>query len=246
MKKKYSNRSHNLSLLTMVANALDELCEELVFVGGCTTALFITSPTAPDARHTQDVDCIVDVLSLPEYYQFAKKLQKKGFRQSSEDEVICRWRRNAILLDIMPTNEKIFGFASGWYKNAVHNTQSLDLSHQRTIKIVTPPYFLATKIDAFKDRGKNDYLASRDLEDIVSVIDGRKEIIDEIKQSDKMVSNFLRTEFKKFLADTNFHDAIPGHLNYTELSEERTKIVIDRFRSIANLPIDKEIESVTS
>jgi hypothetical protein len=34
--------------------------------------------------------------------------------------------------------------------------------------MVTAPYFLATKIEAFYGRGKKDFLASHDMEDIIN------------------------------------------------------------------------------
>ena len=39
--------------------------------------------------------------------------------------------------------------------------------------MVTAPYFMATKIEAFYGRGGDDFLGSHDMEDIITVIDGR-------------------------------------------------------------------------
>ncbi|MFC3530398.1 hypothetical protein ACFOMH_19700 [Paracoccus mangrovi] len=52
-----------LYMLETVAEAIgDDLRDRLVFVGGCTTALFITDPiTLEDVRLTNDVDLIVDL-----------------------------------------------------------------------------------------------------------------------------------------------------------------------------------------
>lgn len=43
------------------------------------------------------------------------------------------------------------------------------------------PYFCATKLEAFGGRGKNDYLASHDLEDLITVVDGRPELLEDHK-----------------------------------------------------------------
>lgn len=40
-----------------------------LYLGGCTTGLFITDPEFPDVRYTLDVDCIVDVISLNQYHR---------------------------------------------------------------------------------------------------------------------------------------------------------------------------------
>ncbi|MBU0674360.1 MAG: hypothetical protein KJ950_06930, partial [Proteobacteria bacterium] len=47
------------------------------------------------------------------------------------------------------------------------------------INLVTAPYFLAGKFAAFAGRGNGDYLMSHDMEDIVAVLDGRPEIVED-------------------------------------------------------------------
>ena len=79
---------------------------------------------------------------------------------------------------------------------AIKNAESVELEKGLTIQLVSPPYFLATKVEAFKGRGGRDYMASHDMEDIITVLDGRPEIISEIRSSSE--------ELKTFLADT-FH-----------------------------------------
>jgi len=49
------------------------------------------------------------------------------------------------------------------------------------IRIASAPHFLATKVEAFLGRGNNDFMGSADMEDIITIIDGRTEIIQEIK-----------------------------------------------------------------
>lgn len=60
----------NLAMLEIVARKLEELNDEVVYLGGCTTALFINDPLSLDVRPTKDVDCIVDIISLREYHKF--------------------------------------------------------------------------------------------------------------------------------------------------------------------------------
>ena len=48
------------------------------------------------------------------------------------------------------------------------------------LKLISPVAFLATKHVAFIDRGNGDYYASHDLEDFVTVIDGREMIVTEV------------------------------------------------------------------
>lgn len=229
-----NNRAHaNLVMLKFVARKLGDIKEDVVFLGGCTTALFVNDPVSPDIRITLDVDCIVDVLSLKDYYQLEKKLSKLGFKKSIGDEVICRWHYDDVILDVMPTNEKILGFSNRWYKEAIENAIQYKIDPDLFIKVVTAPYFLATKLEAFKSRGKKDYLMSHDFEDIISIVDGRLELLDEITSIDKNLRIYLKNEFSEFLKDDNFISYLPGQLNYGSVTAERTKIVLERIHQIA-------------
>jgi len=42
-------------------------------------------------------------------------------------------------------------------------------------------YFCATKLEAFGVEVKGDYLSSHDLEELISVVDGRLELVDEMQ-----------------------------------------------------------------
>jgi hypothetical protein len=53
----------NLQLLVDAARLLKPILNELVFVGGCTTALLITDKAAADVRPTYDVDAIAEITS---------------------------------------------------------------------------------------------------------------------------------------------------------------------------------------
>lgn len=225
-------KSANLQMLQFIAEKLGELCNEIVFIGGCAASLLISDIVSPDVRQTMDVDCIIDVISLVKYNQLGKQLRKKGFKQSSQDNVLCRWRIDEFILDIMPIDKNILGFTNRWYKTAIQCANSIILNNEITINIISSPYFLATKLEAFYDRGRSDYFASHDLEDIISVIDGRTEVVDEVLNSDKTVREFIATSFSKMLINRKFQDALPGHLNYGAILDERVKIVSERMQQI--------------
>jgi hypothetical protein len=133
----------------------------------------------------------------------------------------------------MPTDENILGFSNIWYKLAVREANHVKLNNDISIWLISPSYFLATKIEAFKGRGKEDYFASHDLEDIISVIDGRSELIDDIEKSGEEIKGFLAEEFANLINNTRFREALPGHLYNSPPGSE--KVVIDRIREIASL-----------
>lgn len=235
MKAIKTNLEINLHMLEVVANMLGELRDQVVFAGGCATALLITDPAIPDVRQTIDVDCIVDVVTQADYHKIENQLRQLGFYQSLKDEVICRWRikREPFYLDIMPTEERILGFSNNWYKLAIMHAKEVKLKNKLKIKLISPPYFLATKIEAFKGRGNNDFLASHDLEDIIAVIEGRLELIDEVKDSDEQVKQFIAKEFGILMKNIRFVESLPGHLS-TSLPEN-IKLITQKINEIIKI-----------
>jgi len=231
-----NTRDVNIQMITTVARRLGNLREKVVFVGGCATGLFITDPAMPEVRVTKDVDVIIDIATRMEYSRLEADLRSKGFRNDiSEDAPLCRWLVNGIKVDVMPTQEDILGFSNHWYLPAIENANYVQLEKELAIKLVTPPYFLATKIEAFKGRGEGDYMASHDMEDIITVLDGRREIIDEIKSSSDKLKTFLSRTFRIFLADENFLDAIPGQLLPDQANQARVPRLLKILEEIANI-----------
>ena len=223
----------NLRMLEFVATKLGDIRNDVVFLGGCTTGLFISDPLVPDVRYTLDVDCIVDVISRNQYYQLEKKLNKQGFKKSITEDVICRWFYDDVILDVMPTDETILGFGNRWYKQAIASSNLYLLAESLEIRVVTAPYFLATKFEAFKTRGKMDFYASHDFEDIVSVLDGRLEIVDEIKNCDSILQEYLINSLREIMLSPSFKGAIPGHFaQYGSIANDRIELLEQKLTSI--------------
>jgi predicted nucleotidyltransferase len=165
----------NTELLIRMAEALGELRERMAFVGGCATALLITDPAAAPVRVTQDVDAIVAIASAHEYRRLMEALRKRGFSQSlAEGEPPYRLSLGGMKLDILPTDERVLGFSNRWYEVAFLTAVRVELRPGLGIRLVAPACFLATKLEAFEDRGKGDFLESHDLEDVLSVVDGSR------------------------------------------------------------------------
>src|SRR3989338_1117117 len=231
-----NRRAHsNLAMLEFMVRKLGILKDDFVFLGGCATALFIDDPAVPDVRTTLDVDCIVDVISLKHYHQLEKKLTAQGFKKSITDDVICRWHYDDAILDVMPTDEKILGFGNRWYKTAIKQTLRHQIATDIFMQSVSAPYFLATKFEAFDSRGNNDYLMSHDFEDIVSIIDGRTTLINEVMSCHSELKTFLQKTFMRLLKDENFLSALPGHLLYGSSTAVRTEMVLNRIKQLAGV-----------
>lgn len=219
-------------MLELVARKLGDLNNKVVYLGGCATALFINDPLSLDVRPTLDVDCIIDVISLGQYYKFENELSNVGFKKSMHDDVICRWHYDDIILDVMPADEKILGFGNRWYKEALEYVVSHQILKDLTIKSVSAPYFLATKLEAFRTRGKNDFLASHDFEDIITIIAGRVNIAQEVASSSVELKNYLKSSLNDILSDSQFELALPGHISDGPITLQRAQIVMERISNI--------------
>ena len=211
---------------------LGQLADEVVFVGGAVTGFFITDPGTPAMRPTLDIDVIVEIATQSEYYKFQERLKKRGFVTALNEDVLCRYRSGPIILDVMPIDENILGFSNRWYADGARCAQSVDVDGLR-FRIVTPEYFLATKFEAFHGRGNNDYIASYDMEDIITVIDGRSEIVEDVLGADAAVREYLKSQFAALLADDDFVDALPGHLHPDIASQKRFPLLMTRIKTLA-------------
>lgn len=226
----------NLEILEAAVELLDELIDQLVFLGGCATGLLLTDTAAPPIRATQDVDVITELATMTEYYQLAERLRAGGFQEdTSGDAPICRWKAGSLLLDVMPTNPQLFGFGSAWYREAFETATSQTLPSGKSIYMITGPYFLACKLAAFKSRGEGDYLMSHDMEDIVAVLDGRPEVVGEIGYARSTLRRHLADSFRELLESHRFREALSGHLPPDGASQARLPTILSRIKQIAEL-----------
>jgi len=225
----------NLKMIIHVARQLGDLRDRVAFLGGAATALLITDKATPDVRVTTDVDVIVEIASRTDYYRLSESLRDLGFTEdSAEDAPVCRWRIDGIAVDVMPTDAEILGFSNQWYPQALRLATTEEISEKLAIRVVTGPFFLATKIEAFYCRGKGDFIASHDMEDIVTLLDGRPELGAEVRTSPEEVRDFLARTFREFLQDRDFLDALPGHLLPDSASQQRIPLLMERIREIAD------------
>ena len=218
----------NIELLEFAESALGELVDQVVFVGGATVGLWITDPAAPPLRATDDVDVVVEVTTRSGFYDFEAKLRDAGFREDQESGVICRWlhRATGLILDAMPSRADILGFENKWQAAAIPYAVQIELPSGATIKAAPPVYMLAMKLEAFKGRGKGDFLGSRDFEDIITLIDGRPELLEEISNAKAGVRAYVADEMRRLLSKPRLMDGLAGVTRGDAASQERVGLVI--------------------
>ena len=225
-----SNRTLMLKMLEEVAEALGEaLRSQVAFVGGCTTVLLITDEyTLESIRGTDDVDLVIHLTGTTDWYRLEESLKPRGFKNTGQDAVTCRLRLGALKVDFMPTDEKVLGFSNTWFVGGLENAIDYTLPNGTSIKVFAAPWFLAAKLQAFQGRGCGDVLGSNDIEDIVALLDGREELIEEVKQAPVELRRFVSEQFSALLRLSAFQDVIQS----TAQNADREALLHDRLGAL--------------
>jgi hypothetical protein len=222
--------------MRLVAAELQSLQLAFAFVGGCAVRLLVDEPELTDFRPTDDVDVIVEIVTLTQYYDLEERLRGAGFQHdTSEGAPICRWVVRGCRVDIMPIDSRELGMNSQWFREAFESAQLKSLDDETQAKVITRPMFLATKLAAFHDRGKLDLYGSHDLEDIVTIIDGCKNVVQEVKASPPEVQTYISKNLATIMQHADFDDALFGHLSSVFGGRERAPKVKEKFTAISEL-----------
>ena len=128
-----------------VASILKELNQKMVFVGGATVALYAPREISFETRPTDDVDVVVELASYMDYSKLDEQLRSIGFQNDIESGVICRYKVQGIIVDIMPTNPSVLGFSNIWYPDGFKNAMDVKIDDEVIIKIFSPAYFIADR-----------------------------------------------------------------------------------------------------
>jgi len=220
----------NLAQLRLIAEALGDLRHQLVFVGGSIAGLLMTDPLADAVRATMDVDAVVEAGRVA-FFRLEDEIAARGFMRDSSSEVICRWkyRDSGVLFDLMPVEASVLGFTNRWYQYAMQTATPVDLGNGITIRLASAVAFVATKLDAFIDRGQRDFMTSHDLEDVLGVVDGRAELADELALAPVPLRQAVAATFAELLSNPDFKNVLPGLLS----DDSRTELILDRLTNMS-------------
>jgi len=216
--------------LAEVANAFEDFPHEYVLVGGAVLPLLLTDQIV-SARPTHDVDVVVRVETTVEYHNLQKWLRNNGFAHV-EDGPICRWETKGKLVDVMPTDKDVLGFSNRWNETALESAQTHKLTDDLSIPVIAPPTFIASKQEAFRNRGESNFYGSTDLEDIITILDGRPEVVDELKSASKPLQSYVAGVFEDWCKRREFQSALPGHLQHASSSSGRVAVIEERIERI--------------
>lgn len=216
-----------LEQVELVVIGLGEISDRVVFVGGCIPAFYVNQEKFEEPRPTEDIDCIIELVSLSHHQELEVALRAKGFR--NVPSMIARWEYQGIVVDIMPTDKAILGFSNRWYDSAIESAKEVSLPGGTECKILDIPHFFATKFEAMGGRGE-DLRLSKDLEDIVYVLNGCETVVPELLAATKAVQAFLSEQFSKLKSLKNFDEILAAHLSRE--NQRRRGIILNRIEKV--------------
>ncbi|HEU5292801.1 MAG TPA: nucleotidyl transferase AbiEii/AbiGii toxin family protein [Cyclobacteriaceae bacterium] len=221
------SHQNNTERIKTVYEALGDLKDQVVFVGGATVS-FYADQQAFEIRETDDVDVIIEILNYSEYADLDERLRNRGFINDVASNVRCRYKIKGITVDIMPTKDVAMGFENIWYPEGFTNASEYALDETTTIKILSPVYFIATKLEAFKNRGARDPRQSQDFEDIVYVLENRKALWKEMSEATSNLKSYLKAEFAALILNDNIYEWIDCHVDF--FSPPPTDMILEDIR----------------
>ena len=140
----------SLPTLIRVERELGAALPDHCFVGGVCSGFYVRDLAITELRTTTDVDLVVEVVTLTERYSLESRLREQGLE--NDPTLTCRWRFEELVLDIMPTVENSMGFSNRWYPEVLRTCEAMDIDGVQ-LRYPNVWAFLATKIEAFNDRG---------------------------------------------------------------------------------------------
>lgn len=111
--------------------------------------------------------------------------------------------------------------------------QQITLEDGTMISILPSPYFLGTKLEAFKDRGHNDFYVSHDFEDIIYLIDNRTTIVEEILNANEDIREYIRKELTIIKNHKQAEEILAMHI-HPLIREERFEMLMEKIQVITD------------
>ena len=226
------NRIINIATVAEVAEALKEIKEQVVFVGGAIVSLYTDDIAADEIRPTKDIDLTLNIYNLSHWESFQERLAEIGFYPDPHGQSICGYKYKNIPIDIMATDDGPFGPSNRWYREGFKDLWTATAGAQE-IQIFSAPCYLATKFEAFKSRGR-DYRTSHDIEDIVNILDNRTSIVEEVLEAKENILLFLREQFNEIIHKGLLDEVLLAHI-HPLMQEERMNMVKEKLEQIMKI-----------
>jgi hypothetical protein len=217
------------SLIRRAVAEMGNLAEQVLLVGGCAPALY--PMTRVDVRETHDVDLVLRG-SYASWHTFMETLRERGFRDRPGAATLCRLVKDDLELDVMPDDEPRLG-TNRWYREAFDNPLVVA---ELGLRVVSPVYFLATKLVALQEPARNDdkdLRLSRDFEDIVLVLTGVGGLLDELSHGEEPVHRYCCFNLRQIAEQPVALEALELHLGTgAEVLRATAPLMLEQLRGL--------------
>jgi predicted nucleotidyltransferase len=223
------NQTINIKTVEKIATALEEINDEVIYIGGAIVSLYANDLGADPPRPTKDIDISVQVGTYAQMKKLSERLAEKRIYPLPSESHMYKYHYDNIEIDIIPYDDTPLGPTNKWLKPGFDNPYSVNIGNV-SIKILQINYYLATKWEAYKNRG-NDPRTSHDFEDIIYLIDNNTELLNEIRKSEQNLKHYLMKMSNEILSHQSLNEIIECHLNPFTV-KERSEIVINKLKEI--------------
>ncbi|MDD4737096.1 MAG: hypothetical protein PHP44_13445 [Kiritimatiellae bacterium] len=201
-------RAVNEKGISTVVRSMKEIGVPFALIGG--SALPYLLDPAYIHRPTNDVDVVVEVTTRMAYSNVERKLERAGFHHDMAGGPRCRWLLDDITVDVLPTSPNAAEFGSVWFEEAMSALESVTARDETEFHVIGPAHLLAAKLDAFFDRGVGDFQQSKDLEDIVSLVEGCSRLFPALEIGSVALRRHVSGRIQHILASPDFRGLLPG------------------------------------
>jgi len=132
----------------------------------------------------------------------------------------------------MPSDPAVLGYANRWFVEGLARADKFTLPSGAVIQIFKPAYFLATKLEAFSGRGGGDPY-HKDVEDIIILVDGRTELLEEVRQAESELKDFITSGIRELMVLSGI-DYVIESSGSVQANPDRGRIIHRRMKDLGN------------
>lgn len=143
------NQTINLKVVKKVASTLEELNDDVIYVGGAVVSLYVTDEGAEQPRPTKDIDISVQISTYSQMDKLRERLATKKIFPAPTETIMYRYSYEDILIDFIPYEETPLGPTNSWLKPGFEKAYPIKIGDAE-IQILPVSLFLCTKWEAFK------------------------------------------------------------------------------------------------
>jgi hypothetical protein len=226
-------RDRILLRVSRLVAELGDLRHQVTIVGGTSPALYRINNTV-SLRPTADVDLILPSTTRMAWYQFVGALEDRGFSYPA-GEPMCRYVKGDLIVDVLPIDADQLGFTNRWYAEAA---KARVAAHDVDMHVVSPIYFLATKLDAFEGRGIADPYTSQDLEDIFVVLRGLPDLLGELTGGQSEAHREIRRQLGAIARRPDALDVVRAQLEPDAATQAIAPSLLARVRQACGVDVE--------